>query len=227
MKHMLALVLALCLILSLGLFPALADGEDTDPAEPPTTEQPENPTEPENPTGPADPDDPGEEPEEPVDPDLPGDEPNDPVEPVDPDNPTEEKQEPEVITITNKHGIPCLYQILDSENQEVLSLLLQGDETASIVGLPDGSYTIRETDILRGNVLDAREFSLFRETADPEEEPAEDTESEQEASKSEQDDALSFVFGSPSDAQLLRSPDENPWLRGASFYQQVGRDNRG
>ena len=35
MKHILSLILALCLVLSLGLFPALAEGEGAEPVDPP------------------------------------------------------------------------------------------------------------------------------------------------------------------------------------------------
>ena len=168
MKHILSLILALCLVLSLGLFPALAEGEGVEPVDPPV--------------------DTGE-----------GDE-ADPAQPENPDDPEPEEEEQTTqplwvsLTITNKRGIPCLYRILDTEQNEVLCLLLL-EKPACVAGLPVGDYTIQEIDILRGEELNKQDFSISADMQEP----------------------LELEFGSAGEIMLLRMPEENPWLRSFAF----------
>ncbi len=174
MKHILSLILALCLVLSLGLFPALAEGEGAEPVDPPVD------------TGEGDEADPAE--------------PADPAQPENPDDPEPDEEEQTTqplwvsLTITNKRGIPCLYRILDTEQNEVLCLLLL-EKPACVAGLPVGDYTIQEIDILRGEELNKQDFSISADMQEP----------------------LELEFGSAGEIMLLRMPEENPWLRSFAF----------
>ena len=193
MKRLLTLALALCLLLSLGSFCARAEEDDAEPTEPPS--EGEDPAD----EGPAAPSEPGEDdPDDPIE-DEPGEDDSGMIELLEEADEEERQDEepadlPVRLTITNDRGFPCLYQIADEEENELLCLLILSG-MVSVAGLPDGSYTIGEIDLLNGGYLSEQGFSLSQDT----EEPAE------------------LVFGSAEDA--LRAEVESRWLRAISGHQ--------
>ena len=64
-------------------------------------------------------------------------------------------------------------------------------------GLPDGDYTIRETDLAGGKKLCEQEFSLTPDMESP----------------------WDMVFGSEEDVQLLRGAGAARWLRDSCIFR--------
>ena len=192
MKRIFALALALCLLLSMGGFPAFAEDE-AEPGNPPTEGESSGGTDPSG-EEPGDPDVPGEDGQEPgEDPEEPGE-----IAPEEeqPEEEAPEEEQPVALTfslvITCRRQTPSIYRIYDTEENELLRLILANDAVL-ITGLPEGSYTVQEIDGLSGGYLDTREFSLSQE----------------------QEETTELVFGGEEES---RGVWEMPWLRDTCIH---------